>query len=432
MTTTRRSRPRVCLLTPGHLSTNPRLVKEADALSESGFDVSVIAADYALWARDADRSFAGRRWRVVRTLPFGPHAPRLPRAKQLLRRHAARAVRAMGDRHPGVTHAAWHPIAPDIVKAALRVSADLYIAHYPAALPAAAIAAKRHGARCAFDAEDFHLGDLPATAKHEAEREMVRAIEGRYLPECAYVTAASPGIADAYVEAYKISKPTVVLNVFPRSHAAPAPTPRGTTTPGPSLYWFSQTIGPDRGLECAVRAIARSRSRPHLYLRGTPANGFLDHMRAIAKQSGVAAHLHILPPALPGEMVDLAAAYDVGLAGETGHTPNRKIALTNKQFTYLSAGIPMVMSDVVAHRSIAPALGKAAVLYSIDDPANLAAALDSFLDTPKGLAAARSDAWHLGQGRFNWEQEQEALLRCVRETLGIAPHRHAGAIACTQ
>lgn len=423
MRTTAEPPPRVCLLTPGHLSTNPRLVKEADALSEGGFDVSVIAADYALWAREADRSFAGRRWRVARTLPFGPHAPRLPRAKQLLRRHAARAIRAMGGRHPGVTRAAWHPIAPDLVKAAIRVPADLYIAHYPAALPAAAIAAKRHRARCAFDAEDFHLGDPPEGPKYDAEREMVRAIEGRYLPECAYVTAASPGIAKAYAEAYRITKPTVVLNVFPRSDAASAPTSRGTATPGPSLYWFSQTIGPDRGLECALRAVARSRTRPHLYLRGTPANGFLDHMRAIAEELGVAEHLHILPPALPGDMVGLAAAYDVGLAGETGHTPNRKIALTNKQFTYLSAGVPMVMSDVVAHRSIAPALREAAVLYSIDDPVSLATALDSLLDSPKGLAVARSDAWHLGQGRFNWEQEQEALLGCVKDALGItSPH----------
>ena len=28
---------RVCLLTPGHLSTNPRLVKEADALANAGY-----------------------------------------------------------------------------------------------------------------------------------------------------------------------------------------------------------------------------------------------------------------------------------------------------------------------------------------------------------------------------------------------------------
>jgi len=35
---------RVCLVTTGQPACNPRLVKEADALAEAGFDVHVVAA----------------------------------------------------------------------------------------------------------------------------------------------------------------------------------------------------------------------------------------------------------------------------------------------------------------------------------------------------------------------------------------------------
>ena len=408
----------MCILTPGHLSTNPRLVKEADALAKAGYHVSVIAADFALWARDADKSFSGQSWQVVRTLPFGPHSPRSSRVVQLLRQRLARAMVVAGVHHPAVVRAAWHPISPDLVTAALDVAADLYIAHYPAALPAAAIAAQCHQAFYAFDAEDFHLGDPPEGAEHNTERRMIRAIEARYLPGCIYVTAASPGIADAYVEAYGITRPTVVLNVFPRSQGPSGPTPRGTANPRPSVYWVSQTIGPDRGLECAVRAIGWARARPHLYLRGTPAAGFLDRLRVIAGEAGASERLHILPPAAPSEMERLAAAYDVGLVGETGHTPNRRIALTNKQFTYLLAGIPLVMSDIPAHRAFAPAMGGAARLYPVDNPAALAAALDTLLGDPASLAAARNAAWQLGQERFNWDVKQTKLLGCVEAALG--------------
>ena len=227
------------------------------------------------------------------------------RVVQLVRQRLARVMVAAGVRRAPIVLAAWHPIGPDLVRAALDVRADLYIAHYPAALPAAAIAAQRHQARYAFDAEDFHLGDTPDGPEYDVQRQMLRAIEGRYLPGCAYVTAASPGIADAYAEAYGIARPTVVLNVFPRAQAPCCPTPRGTATPGPSVYWFSQTIGPDRGLECAVRAIGRARSRPHLYLRGTPAAGFLDRLRKIAGEADALDRLHVLPPAAPSEMVRL-------------------------------------------------------------------------------------------------------------------------------
>ena len=232
-------------------------------------------------------ALASRLWSVAQTLPFGPDAPRPVRVLQLLRQHSARLMVHAGIELPAVVRAAWHPISPDLVRAAIRVPADLYIAHYPAALPAAAIAARHYGALYAFDAEDYHLGDFSEIPQHNAERRMVRAIEGRHLRGCAYVTAASPGIAEAYVKSYGITRPTVALNVFPRPQAPPGPTSAGTTVPGPSVYWFSQTIGPNRGLECAVRAIARTRSRPHFYLRGTLARNFADRLQKIAAEVGV-------------------------------------------------------------------------------------------------------------------------------------------------
>ena len=57
---------RVCLVTTGQPACNPRLVKEADALAEAGFDVHVVAAYSADWATDADRDLVkSRRWRRV-------------------------------------------------------------------------------------------------------------------------------------------------------------------------------------------------------------------------------------------------------------------------------------------------------------------------------------------------------------------------------
>lgn len=140
-----------------------------------------------------------------------------------------------------------------------------------------------------------------------------------------------------------------------------------------------------------------------------PAAGFLDRLQAIAVEAGATERLHILPPAAPSEMVRFAATYDVGLVGETGHTASRRIALTNKLFTYLVAGIPAIMSDIPAQRALAPGLGKAARIFPIDDPTALAAALDALLSDPAALARARAAAWGLGQERYNWEREQAVL-----------------------
>jgi glycosyltransferase involved in cell wall biosynthesis len=411
-------KPRVCIITQLHLSMNPRAVKEADALTEAGYDVEIIAADFSKAAREADAAFIDRPWRVVANAKFGPSAPWLIRSRELLRRGAARLlVSKFGLDHPFIMRPAWHPSAPDLVAATRRVEADLYIAHYVAALPAAAIAARSRGVRYAFDAEDFHLGDAPEGEEHELGRRMTRSIESRYLSGSAYVTAASPGIAHAYRQAYGIRLPTVVLNVFPRVEGPDRQAAKGSAEPAPSIYWFSQTIGPERGLECAVRGIGIALSRPHLYLRGKPAVGFIDRLRILAAEVGAADRLHILAPAPPPEMAHLAALYDLGFAGEPGHTQNRRVALTNKLFTYLLAGVPIVASAIPAHVSFANELGDAMRLFAIDDAAGLAATLDEVFANREALSAARAAAFALGQTRFNWDLEKLILLEQVSKSL---------------
>ena len=260
--------------------------------------------------------------------------------------------------------------------------------------------------------------DTPATTR---ENRLIRAIEARHLPACAHVTAASPGIADAYVEAYGIARPRVVRNAFPRGQAPPASTARGSAQPGPSVYWFSQVIGPDRGLECAVEAIGRAHTRPHLYLRGHIATGFLPRLHAIAARCGAAGHLHILAPDEPDRMERLAAGYDVGLACEPAHTRNSDILLSNKLFTYLLAGLPAIMSATSAQRAFAAETGTSAQLYPIGDAVALAALIDGLLADPARLAAARAHAWRLGQETYNWETESRALVDTVGRSLAITP-----------
>jgi len=405
---------RVCIVTPGALGSNPRVVKEATALQQAGYDVLVISTRTLQLADDRDQAILDEVswssiWLDYSTAGWNKWRLKLWRLWQAVaeRLYRLTAISFFAD------HSCSAFTAP-LLLTTEKVQADLYIAHYVAALPAAARAAKRHHAPYAFDAEDFHLGDPPRGEQGDRERKITRAIESRYLPSCAYVTAASPGIAEAYTEAYGIPQPTVVLNVFPLNQAPEAPTPKGTATPGPSLYWFSQTIGPDRGLECAVRAIARAQSKPHLYLRGTPAAGYAGHLKELAEEQGCADRLHLLPPAMPQQMERLAAEYDVGLVGETGHTPNRRICLTNKQFTYLLAGLPVLFSDIPAHRQLANELGDATPLYSVDDEDELAQQLDALLLSSETLSKSRQLAWGLGQGRYNWDVEQEFLLNNIK------------------
>jgi glycosyltransferase involved in cell wall biosynthesis len=137
----------------------------------------------------------------------------------------------------------------------------------------------------------------------------------------------------------------------------------------------------------------------------------------VAAAASVEDRLHVLEPAAPHQMERLAAQHDLGFVGETGYTHNRRIALTNKQFSYLLAGVPAIMSNVPAHQAFARDADGAVTLYETGDAASLATQLDSILANSERLAAMRVRAFQLGQERFNWQVEQAKLIARVKQTL---------------
>lgn len=405
---------RICIVSPAHPSYNPRVVKEANALAEAGLVVSVICGNYIPNAKELDYQLAGGKWDITH-VDFGRHeAPILMHLRQKLLQKIAKIISRFNWFRSKFGAIAHSQVALDLERAATKVKADLYIAHYVAALPAAAIAAKRHRARYAFDAEDFHLGDLPDLPRHDFERSLIHTVEGKWLPGAVYLTAGSPLIAKAYADTYGIETPKTILNLFSRLSGPSHPTPKGAATLGPSLYWFSQTIGPGRGLETALEAIAIAKSEPHLHLRGKLALGYREKLTALASRLGVSDRLHFHDLVPPDELERAGANFDIGLVGEANETRNRDIALTNKLFSYLSSGIPILASRVSAHSEIAASLENAISLFDIGDSEELAAGIDALLNDPSALAEARKRSWALGQTTFCWEAEAPVLVAHVR------------------
>ncbi len=392
-------------MSPGNLASNPRLLKEAGALHSVGYDVTTVVCDFsdAVQAFD-DELVASAPWRVVR----------IARQRGLNLRSAASAwiARSMGASVPlglACRAAGGAPIGA-MTRAARAIEADLYIAHYVAALPAAADAARRHGALLGFDAEDFHSGEGTGGAGDDFRMRMVAAVEQATLPGCHYSTAASPLIGRAYARRYGIA-PTTILNVFPLAMAPLRPTLRESSRAGLKAYWFSQTIGLDRGLQAFIQAMA---------LRGSNRWGHGDTLMRLAGELGMAGRVRLLPLASPGEMVRLAGDYDLGLSLETDISESRQYCLTNKIFTYLLAGIPTMLSDTPAQRALAVELGRAACVVSLGEPAAMASALDRLCGTEGVLEEARATSWRLGRERYNWEVEQRLLLAAVGKAFEAA------------
>ena len=289
----------------------------------------------------------------------------------------------------------------------------------PATGPRASADSRGRGpAPYALDLEDFHTAEQPDDESGRLANALAGRIESTVLPGAAFLTAASRSIAEAYGESYALAPPLTINNTFP----LPAEPPSVAPTPGPGLrlYWFSQTVGPGRGLEEAVRSIGLADIPAELHLRGRPSPGYLESLTALASE--VAPRLGVVrhAPAAPDAMVPLAHGYDVGLALEPGTPRNNGLALSNKAFTYMLAGVAVAFTDTPGQRSLARDLGEGALLYAPGDVEALAAGLRRWADDREALGRARATAWEAARRRWHWEHPEErgVLLEAVAKVLG--------------
>lgn len=402
---------RFCLVTPAHVCNNPRLVKEADALHAAGHAVRVVS----LRTRGADAArdrvlMSTRGWRLDTVDVTRESAPVRWLVNGVAQRGAQHAF-VLGFRRGLVRDLAASRFVVPLALAAAGERADVYVAHNVEALPAAAWAARRHGARLAFDVEDLHEGILPDGETYAAERERIVAVQRRYLPSCDRLTAAAPGIADEITRRYDVARPLTILNAFPGSDRPAEPiVRRDRVSDAPALYWFSQTLGADRGIEDAIGALARLEIPAHLYLRGAIDDGYRAALISRVAELGLADRVHLLDVVPPGEIVARAAEHDIGLALEQPTTLNRDLCVTNKLFVYMLAGIAVVATDTRGQRDVLESAETGALLYPPGDAAALASRLGELLASPPALARARAAALSAALGPLAWEREAARLV----------------------
>jgi glycosyltransferase involved in cell wall biosynthesis len=96
---------------------------------------------------------------------------------------------------------------------------------------------------------------------------------------------------------------------------------------------------------------------------------------------------------------------------------NNRVALSNKIFTYLLAGIPVLASDTTAQSELAEETAGAVFVYPQGDAQTLADQMDELMISQRRLTSARQAAWQYGQQKFNWDTEQRLFLKMIASVL---------------
>jgi glycosyltransferase involved in cell wall biosynthesis len=405
---------RIVLLSTSQPAANPRLVKEADALCEAGYDVHAYCSFRENWALPLDRQLMeGRRWALE-------YVGGLPTQRKWIwsrARHALaqRFTRLAGFAIPGIRNRALSRTTPELIHAARHDRADVYIGHNLGALPAVVAGARENGGRAVFDLEDAY-SEMHTKGNEESHQALLeRRVEDEHIPGCDVLIAASEGIGEVYRQRYQVS-PVTILNVLPwERREAPAPRERGGTL---RLFWFSQTIGSERGLEDVVAAMARlERGVAELHLLGNWQKGYRRILFALAREQGLDpdTSIYSYPPCQPEEIPKLASSFDVGLAVEAPVSRNREICLTNKLFTYLVAGLAVVATETEEQARFLNSLPPVGLHFPPGEVGILADRLATLSKDPVLHARLSREALKQARERYNWRTERCILLKIIEK-----------------
>jgi hypothetical protein len=418
----RATKRRVCIATPGYISSTPRVVREADALSTAGYDVRVVFTQGPIEPlRAFDRDLLQDRSWTAESFGWSSGREEERRANLVtgIRHRLFQALPASWASVPGAAVRAESRVGPELARLAEKEAADLFIGHYPGGLAAAAHAARRHNALLGYDVEDLYAETFPPDPSWRLARARILAIERQYVPSCAHISAVSAPVADAFRERFHpAAAPVVVHNCHPwAERAAMDGAVLDRRGPALSLFWFSQTVGLDRGLQDAIRAMGIAGVPMQLHLRGSVDADVRRQLIDLAGQCGVADRLHFQPPCPPASLLSRAAEHDVGLALETEASLNRRLTVTNKLFLYLTAGLAVAATDLPGQRSVLGPTPDAGALHLPGDVATLARQLAHWATDAGALARARCAALNAAEHRWNAEHESAHLVSAIEALL---------------
>lgn len=297
----------------------------------------------------------------------------------------------------------------ELLKAAKSVKADWYIGHNLGALPIVVQAAKYNKAKSGFDFEDYHREEIVGLPVFDLNK--IIYIEEKYIPQLQYISTASTLITEKVKQNFPLYNNEIltILNCFPLSQQ-PVFRDKSAGDDTLQLFWISQTVGKNRGLEFIFTVLEKLNDQSiHLTLAGKCNKDLEKYIEKHA--ASIKNNIHFAGIIQSDNLPAFAAGFDVGLAIELAQPNNRNICLTNKIFTYLLAGNAVILSRTAMQQAfnIQYNIGES---FNINNDSQLKSIIICYKNTAH-LELQRKHNYELANHTLNWENESKKLLSVI-------------------
>lgn len=295
------------------------------------------------------------------------------------------------------------------VRAIRALGPDVVHAHDAAMLFPGLLGSRLVGAKLVYDTHEYASG-VPYRERSWAL--FVTTLERALIRRCDAVITVSDGIADRLQERYGLSaRPAVVRNTCdPTAYRT-----RGTVIdlrdkPAASQATVVLHLGAvarDRGCATLIRALTTLDDSVRLVFLGADDNAFVDQLLSLAKALGVRDRVQTHGSVAISDLLACTEQADIGVSLLEDTCENHRLALPNKVFEYLAAGLPVVASDLPELRRVLSVVPGATLV----NPADAGAVARAIERAVAGSAPLRGRPLPL---ELRWESDVRRLVHAYR------------------
>jgi glycosyltransferase involved in cell wall biosynthesis len=291
---------------------------------------------------------------------------------------------------------------------ALECQADVYHANDWNALPVAAEAARRHKAKLVLDAHEFAPMEFYERLHWRIfYRPLVIHMLKRYAPRLDASTTVAPAIAERYAREFGF-EPVTVLNA-PKL----VPVEAHSVDPANVRLVYHGGASPDRKLERLIETMALAHPRYSLhFLMVDQESPYVRSLKDLSARL-VPERIHFHPPVPPAQIVQRIAEYDIGFYLLEPSNYNNSVALPNKFFDFMAAGLAVLIGPSPGMADLVKRYGFGCVTTAFSS-AEAAATLNA-LDLEQ-IGVMRQAALRTAQ-LFNADTEMAKLVDLYRSVL---------------
>ena len=385
---------KVCMYMLGTARSDPRVMKDAVALVNSGFVVTIVDVETE-HQRPAEEDISGVHIKHI----FMPSWAKPARFKPWF------LVKLVVLLSRGIIQL-------------LRTEADIYHAHVERSFPACYIAARLRKKPFISDSPELSLSD-PRVKRWRLLSNLAARCLTYLMSHSTAVIATSPYHGQEMSKSYHASEITIIRNI-PWYQVA---------TKGNKLHQYlllkqdirialyQGGLQPNRGLHALIHAAPFLEPNIVIVLMGGAVEETRRQLESLIASKGVADRVKIIPPVPYEELLSWTASADIGLTIlPPDYSQSIRGCLPNKLFEYLMAGLPVLTSQLDSIAELVKTYDVGRVISSLA-PEDIATAINTMLADPNALAHMHQNASKVARDEFYWEKESQKLVQLYHHIL---------------